>query len=668
MAPAALTPLALEHAPLMRRLAAQDFTSKTELAAALGRDLSNLNKTLKALAGEGLVTPTAAQLTDAGANAVRELDQLDGRVGQGRAAADRSELGLPAGYIALRHSQIAPDPLNPRKHFDPEAVLELAASIARDGLLENLVVRPALPGETSHRLVAGERRWRAMSVLIEDGRWAADATIVCKVVDIDDAAHRRIALIENLQRKDLRPVDEAMALDELMKVTGKGTAEVAEEIGFTQRFVQQRLQLLELPPEIRGRLNAGELTVEKGRAAASIWPKLPPIKKVELREGKITVEAAQKWLADQAEEVELPDEQLLILAEVAWAIAAKPSNHWADTPCDYRHAGLPTQMEKDGLLVFTSSYYGADEGMPRVRLAHKAFQQLQRRCGADAQLTRTALEPLLRQVRVKVIGGNPLSGPYRPDAHKDVDRLFKDKRYHTPWLNKPFEMDPAVKEKLEKKKAEEAERNREWRERDAREKAARDAKLAAGREALVGATALCAALAAAEPEPLCGAELAALLAQTNRPLPWTCSATGALLDGNGLVIIQGHWNDPDPAMLARHRLIAAAMNRAAGVAFAPPDAAPDAPPPLTRDAYVARIAGGLLDSDSAFPSRDRAETVAIVNRALDQLLQRAGVAFGDPGEDWDLIEDDVVQLAYDLAESDDQVDLEDAIASRSDCD
>lgn len=170
------------------------------------------------------------------------------------------------GMRALVHRQIKVGGANPRKHFDEESLAALAENIAEHGLLENLVVRPAQDDEPfTYELVAGERRWRAIGLLIEAGRWSPDAPIHCLVKALDDGQHRALALIENLQRKDLRPLEEAAALKDLIDLTGASTADVATKIGFTQRFVQQRLQLLELSEADQTRLNDGKINIEEAR-------------------------------------------------------------------------------------------------------------------------------------------------------------------------------------------------------------------------------------------------------------------------------------------------------------------------------------------------------------------------------------------------------------------
>lgn len=498
MPPEALTPLAVQNAEILRALAADPRpVSIAALARDLGRDQANLRKTLTRLGDDGLVgpAPLLLQLTDAGQRALALLS------GQPDQAPPLTAGIAPAGYALLHPIQIRIGALNPRKHFDEDAIAELAESIARDGLLENLVVR-ALPDSTVdhhvsgirhelplYELIAGERRYRAIMLLARDGRWPEGQPILCKVTDLDEAGHRRVALVENLQRKDLRPIDEAQALRDLMQVTGQGTAEVAQEIGFTQRFVQQRLQLLNLPAPMLERLNAGELTIEDGGTAATIWPKLPPIKQVELREGKTSVADAKAWLAQQADPHDFPPDELLILLEIAWLIAKGSNGYWTSVPCSYQLPALPRAMETAGWIRFDQRNYGEDAGKMQVKLTNDGWNQVVAMTGSPhGALKREGIEPLLRQARTRVIGGSPLSADYDPAAHLKVDTLFREKRSALDWLNGPFKADPAVLAEIEAaRKARESDHRPvedEWERQRAEREAARAKALELAHEAL----------------------------------------------------------------------------------------------------------------------------------------------------------------------------------------
>jgi ParB/RepB/Spo0J family partition protein len=186
-----------------------------------------------------------------------------------------------AGVRLLPLSALAASDLNPRKSFDHDDLVELAASIAAQGLLQNLVVRadPDAPGR--FRLVAGERRFRALHLLAEDGRWNADAaTVPVRVVDADDGQHLALAILENLQRKDINPMEEADGFARLHDLDAErwSTAAIAAAIGATQRHVQQRLALVaRLGPDAKEALREGAITVSEARAMTAAAPEVQAV-------------------------------------------------------------------------------------------------------------------------------------------------------------------------------------------------------------------------------------------------------------------------------------------------------------------------------------------------------------------------------------------------------
>lgn len=144
----------------------------------------------------------------------------------------------------------------PRRHFDEAALRELADSIESQGLIQPIVVRPKGDG---YELVAGERRWRAMQL-------AKRHSIAAIVRELDDAAAAAHALIENIQRKDLNPVEEAEALNRLLQEFGMTHAEVAQSVGRSRAAVSNLLRLLELAGEVKAMLERGELSMGHARA------------------------------------------------------------------------------------------------------------------------------------------------------------------------------------------------------------------------------------------------------------------------------------------------------------------------------------------------------------------------------------------------------------------
>ncbi len=162
---------------------------------------------------------------------------------------DSSSFGNELRELLLE--QVIPNPHQPRKVMDPEAVSELAASIESEGLLQPIVVRPT---EKGFELIAGERRWRAHQRL---GR----STILARVVEATDLSSSSLSLIENLQREELNPVEEAMGYQSLISDFNLGQQEVARRIGKSRSHVANLLRLLQLDGELKRLLSDGELSV-----------------------------------------------------------------------------------------------------------------------------------------------------------------------------------------------------------------------------------------------------------------------------------------------------------------------------------------------------------------------------------------------------------------------
>jgi len=155
---------------------------------------------------------------------------------------------------------IRPNPRQPRAGMDEVELEELAASIRSVGLLQPIVVRPTDGG---YELVAGERRWRA-------SRLAGLLRIPAIVRETGDDQMLRDALIENLQRVDLNPLEEAAAFRHLVEDFGATHEEIAERVGKSRAAVTNALRLLQLAPDVQQRLAAGSLSAAHGRALAAL--------------------------------------------------------------------------------------------------------------------------------------------------------------------------------------------------------------------------------------------------------------------------------------------------------------------------------------------------------------------------------------------------------------
>jgi ParB family chromosome partitioning protein len=138
--------------------------------------------------------------------------------------------------------KIDPNPQNPRLAINAEALEEMAASIREHGVLQPVLVRPLEDGR--FQLIAGERRWRASKL-------AEQAAIPAIVEDIDDDTALEIAIIENLQREDISPLDEAVMYDRMVREHGYSIRKLAEKLGKDKGYLENRLRLADAPPEIR---------------------------------------------------------------------------------------------------------------------------------------------------------------------------------------------------------------------------------------------------------------------------------------------------------------------------------------------------------------------------------------------------------------------------------
>jgi len=159
---------------------------------------------------------------------------------------------------AIPLGQIRPNPLQPRKEFSPEELADLESSLRVNGLLQPITVRPAPTGK-GYELIAGERRFRAAQRL----EWSSIPAIV---KDVDDRMLLSLALVENLQRSDLNPIEEAEGYEQLIKDFSLTQHEVAEIVGKDRSTVANMLRLLALPASVRRLVWDGQLTIGHARA------------------------------------------------------------------------------------------------------------------------------------------------------------------------------------------------------------------------------------------------------------------------------------------------------------------------------------------------------------------------------------------------------------------
>lgn len=175
------------------------------------------------------------------------------------AVAEPAQGSRVAGERRVPVEQIAPNPDQPRRHFDDAQLADLANSIREKGVIQPLIVRP-VPGEGERfEIVAGERRWRAAQL-------AQLHDLPVLVRDLDDTEVLEVAIIENIQRADLNPVEEAAGYRQLMDRFGHTQERLAEALGKSRSHIANLLRLLGLPREVQAYLADGRLTAGHARA------------------------------------------------------------------------------------------------------------------------------------------------------------------------------------------------------------------------------------------------------------------------------------------------------------------------------------------------------------------------------------------------------------------
>ena len=199
-----------------------------------------------------------------------------------------------SGNMMLRLSSIEPNKDQPRKQFDEDALMELADSIRQHGVIQPLLVRPLDNG--MYQLVAGERRWRA-------SRMAGLMEVPVVIRDLSDHEAMEIALIENLQRKDLNVIEEALGYQQLMEKYDMTQEKVAERVGKSRPAVANALRLLNLPEQVIDMVKAGEVTAGHARALLKLDDEVEIIdiaKKIQ--KGRYSVRDVEKITAKKKEE------------------------------------------------------------------------------------------------------------------------------------------------------------------------------------------------------------------------------------------------------------------------------------------------------------------------------------------------------------------------------
>ena len=176
--------------------------------------------------------------------------------------------GQTGGVTTVPLQKVEPNPLQPRKEFDPEALQALAESLQTHGMIQPLTVRAAKNGY--YQIIAGERRWRA-------ARMAGLEEVPVMVIEADDRKVMELALVENLQREDLNPMEEAAGYRTLMEEYGLTQEETSQRVGKSRSAVANSLRLLTLSDELKELVREG--TLSPGHARALLGLKEEPLRR-----------------------------------------------------------------------------------------------------------------------------------------------------------------------------------------------------------------------------------------------------------------------------------------------------------------------------------------------------------------------------------------------------
>jgi len=262
------------------------------------------------------------------------------------------------GVHSLKLGDVEPNPNQPRKIFEETALGELADSIRTHGVLQPISVRRGENGR--YIIVAGERRWRA-------ARICGISNIPAIILDVNEGAAAELALIENLQREDLNPVEEAEGFKTLMENYSLTQAEISERVGKSRSAVANSLRLLSLDSEVLDLLSAGEITPGHARALVPLSP------------------AEQVTLAERAADEGLSVRQIELLAAKIQAEPQEPQPEKEQLPkvvVNYKDVLSSELGEKLGRRVKITG--GKRKG--RVELEYYGVDDLNRLCDLLATL------------------------------------------------------------------------------------------------------------------------------------------------------------------------------------------------------------------------------------------------------------------------------------------
>lgn len=204
------------------------------------------------------------------------------------------------GVLSLRISEVEPNKNQPRRAFDEESIAYLAESIRENGLIQPIVVRKTAMG---YQIIAGERRWRACRMLGMN-------EITAVVKEFNDEQVAKAALIENIQREDLNPIEEAAAYKDLMEKYDMTQEQLSKVVGKSRSSIANSVRMLDMPELIQNYLINGKLTIGQAKAIAAAKDEetMEQIAR-QASDGKLTVRGIEKLLAKLSEENEIQEQE-----------------------------------------------------------------------------------------------------------------------------------------------------------------------------------------------------------------------------------------------------------------------------------------------------------------------------------------------------------------------
>lgn len=264
------------------------------------------------------------------------------------AAADDDDRVL---YVDI--NDIRPNSAQPRSHFDEEKLAELSKSIRANGVIQPLIVRES---STGYELVAGERRWRA-------SRLAGLKTVPCIVRNFDDRQNAIVAIIENMQREDLNPIEEALGLKSMTEKYGFTQEQISESLGRSRTYITNSIRLLKLPKEIQEYVSSGQMSAAHGRTIINIPDK-----------------ARQKEIAEKIIRNDLSVRATERLAEkVKDELRPERKRRKKAAPADPAKSAEIAAVERELMtLLGTKVHISGDESNGKIELDYYSLEELNR--------------------------------------------------------------------------------------------------------------------------------------------------------------------------------------------------------------------------------------------------------------------------------------------------